>query len=283
VRSRSPLTSLVLVLLLVNALPAFVVLQTVPNRTKDWFVWTIQPDANARVLGVMYGNAFLLAAVAWLAPTWPRLRVAMAVVVPFSVAATIVTLVTLDPFLKHPRYELAYWLVNYGILFVAAPLAALLEERRGGGRLPLEAPLSQAARIVAGVVAAGLLVYGVALLFEVSIITSLWPFEITPLVSRILGVWLASLGIGHAYAAWDGDRLRTLPLLVASSVTGILLALVPLIHRDDVRPDATTAVSLYLALCASLVVFGVLGPLGRRDAVRVEDRVNVPERGQQRA
>ena len=78
-------------LLLVNALPAFVVLQIVPDRTKDWFVWTIQPDANARVLGVMYGNAFLLAAVAWLAPTWPRLRVAMAVVVPFSVAVTIVT------------------------------------------------------------------------------------------------------------------------------------------------------------------------------------------------
>ena len=190
---------------------------------------------------------------------------------------------TLDPFLKHPWYELAYWLVNYGILFVAAPLAALLEERRGGGRIPAETPLRQPARMVAGVLAAGLLVYGVALLFEVSIITSLWPFEITPLVSRILGVWLASLGIGHAYAAWDGDRLRTLPLLVASSVTGILLALVPLIHRDDVRSDATTAVSIYLVLCGSLVVFGVLGPLGRRDAVGVKDRVYVPQRGQQRA
>ena len=146
-RHRSPLTTLVLALLLVNALPAFVVLQAVPGRTKDWFVWTIQPDANARVLGVMYGNAFLLAAVAWLAPTWPRLRVAMAVVVPFSVAATIVTLVTLDPFLKHPRYELAYWLVNYGILCVAAPLTTVLEERKGGGPLPPEAPSTPAARV----------------------------------------------------------------------------------------------------------------------------------------
>jgi len=276
-------TTLVLVLLLVNALPAFVVLQAVPDRTKDWFVWTIQPDANARVLGVMYGNAFLLAAVAWLAPTWPRMRVTMAVVVPFSVAATIVTLVTLDPFLKHPWYELAYWLVNYGILFVAAPLAFLIEERRGGGRIRPESPLSPAARLGTALVAAALLVYGSSLLFELSLVSSLWPFAITPLVSRILGVWLASLGIAHAFAAWDGDRLRALPLLVASPVTGVLLALVPLIHRDDVRPGATTSVALYLGLCGALVAFGVLGALGRRDAVGVEDRVDVPERRQQSA
>jgi hypothetical protein len=279
VRHRSQLTNLVLVLLLVNALPAFVVLQVVPDRTKDWFVWTIQPVANARVLGVMYGNAFLLAAVAWLAPTWPRLRVTMAVVVPFSVAATIVTLVTLEPFRKHPWYELAYWLVNYGILFVAAPLAAVLEERRSGGRVPPEVPMSSAARVGAAVVAAGLLVYGVSLLFELSVVSSLWPFAITPLVSRILGVWLASLGIAHAFVTWDGDRLRALPLLVASPVTGVLLALVPLIHRDDVRPASTTAVTLYLALCAGLVAVGVVGALGRRDAVRVENGVDVAQSG----
>jgi xanthine/uracil permease len=283
VRRRSPLTSLVLVLLLVNALPAFVVLQTVPNRTKDWFVWTIQPDANARVLGVMYGNAFLLAAVAWLAPSWLRMRVTMAVVVPFSVAATIVTLVTLDPFRKHPWYELAYWLVNYGILFVAAPLAAVIEERISGGRVPTEVPLSRAARIGGAVVSAALLAYGVSLLFELSLVSSLWPFAITPLVSRILGVWLASLGIAHAFAAWDGDRLRALPLLVASPVTGVLLALVPLIHRDDVRRGAHTSLALYLALAAGLVLFGLLGALGRRDAVSVEDRVEVTQRSQQRA
>lgn len=270
-------------LLLVNALPAFVVLQAIPDQTKDWFVWTIQPDANARVLGVMYGNAFLLAAVAWLAPSWLRTRVTMAVVVPFAVAATIVTLVTLDPFRKHPWYELAYWLVNYGILFVAAPLAAVLEERRSGGHVPPDVPLGQAARVGAAVVSAALLVYGVSLLFELSFVSSLWPFAITPLVSRILGVWLASLGIAHAFAAWDGDRLRALPLLVASPVTGVLLALVPLIHRDDVRAGSTTSVALYLTLCAALVGLSALAGLGRRDSVRVEDRVNVPQSRQQRA
>jgi hypothetical protein len=71
---RSPLTTLVLVLLLANALPAFVLLQAVPGRTEDWFVWTIHPDANARVLAVMYGNAFLLALAAWFARDWGAMR-----------------------------------------------------------------------------------------------------------------------------------------------------------------------------------------------------------------
>jgi hypothetical protein len=169
--------------------------------------------------------------------------------------------------------------VNYGILFVAAPLAAVLEERRNGGRVPPEVPMSSAARVGAAMVGAALLVYGVSLLFELSVVSSLWPFAITPLVSRILGVWLASLGIAHAFVAWDGDRLRALPLRVASPVTGVLLALVPLIHRDDVRPASTTAVTLYLALCAGLLAVGVVGALGRRDAVRVENRVDVPQSG----
>src|SRR2546429_5985883 len=90
---------LIQLLLLVNALPAFVVLQAVPGRTSHYFVWTVHPAANARALGVMYGNAFLLAAVAWGERAWPRLRVTMVVVAPFAVAATIVTFLTLDPFL----------------------------------------------------------------------------------------------------------------------------------------------------------------------------------------
>src|SRR2546423_15132570 len=89
-------------LLLVNALPAFFVLMAVPGHTSRYFVWTVHPAANARVLGVMYGNAFLLAAVAWREREWPRRRGTMAVVAPFAVAATSVTFFTLDPFLAPP-------------------------------------------------------------------------------------------------------------------------------------------------------------------------------------
>lgn len=263
---RSPAVTLIQALLVVNALPAFVNLMSIPGRTGRWFVWTVQPSANARVLGVMYGSAFLLGLLGYLARTWPRQRATMVVVAPFSVAATIVTLVTLDPFLKHPRYELVYWLLMYSVLFVVAPAALVAKEAVSGGRLPVEEPFAPAARSAVALLGAVLVAAGVGLLFELSYATRLWPFALTPLVARILGVWIACLGLAHAWAAWDGDRLRSRALLLSMPPTGALLALVPLLHRGDLRDGATGALAAYLALAAAAALVPLVALLRRREA-----------------
>jgi hypothetical protein len=248
---RSPAVTLIQVLLVANALPAFVNLMSIPDRTKTWFVWTVQPSANARVLGVMYGSACLLGVLGYAAGTWPRQRATLVVVAPFAVAATIVTLVTLDPFLKHPWYELAYWLLMYSVLFVLAPAALVANELVRGGRLPVEEPLGAPARAAVVALAALLLATGAGLLFELGYATRLWPFALTPLVARILGVWLGCLGLAHAWAWWDGDRLRARALLLTMPPTGALLALVPLLHRDDLRDRATGALAAYVLVAAA--------------------------------
>jgi hypothetical protein len=252
VRSRA--VTAVQAILVVNALPAFVNLMTIPGRTDRWFVWTVKPAANARVLGVMYGSACLLGLLGYAARTWPRQRATFVVVAPFAVAATIVTLVTLKPFRAHPWYELAYWLLMYSILFVAVPATFAVEERRHGGRLPVEAPFGPAGRAAVAVLGTALLAAGVGLLFELSYATRLWPFAITPLVARILGVWLGCLGLAHLWAVWDGDRLRAHALLLSMPPTGALLALVPLLHRDDLRDGATGARVAYLLLAGAMAV-----------------------------
>jgi hypothetical protein len=252
VRSRA--VTAVQAILVVNALPAFVVLMSVPDRTDRWFVWTVQPAANARVLGVMYGSACLLGVLGYAARTWPRQRATFVVVAPFAVAATIVTLVTLKPFRAHPWYELAYWLLMYSILFVGVPATFMVEERGHGGRLPVEAPFGPAGRGAVAALGALLLAAGVGLLFELSYATRLWPFALTPLVARILGVWLGCLGLAHLWAVWDGDRRRGRALLLSMPPTGALLALVPLLHRGDLRDGATGARIGYLLLAAAMAV-----------------------------
>jgi hypothetical protein len=247
-------------ILVVNALPAFVNLMSIPDRTDRWFVWTVQPAANARVLGVMYGSACLLGILGYAARTWPRQRVTFVVVAPFAVTATIVTLVTLKPFRAHPWYELAYWLLMYSILFVLVPVTFVLEERRHGGRLgAVEEPFVGAGRALVAVLAVLLLAAGIGLLFELSYATRLWPFAITPLVARILGVWLGCLGLAHAWTVWDGDRRRARALLLSMPPTGALLALVPLLHRDDLRDGATGARIAYLLLAAAMVALPLVG------------------------
>jgi hypothetical protein len=256
--SRQRAVTAVQAILVLNALPAFVNLMSIPDRTERWFVWTVKPDANARALGVMYGSACLLGLFGYAARTWLRQRATFVVVAPFAVAATIVTLVTLKPFRAHPWYELAYWLLMYSILFVLVPLTFVVNERAEGGRLPVEAPFAAAAR--AGVAALGalLLVAGIGLLFELSYATRLWPFAITPLVARILGVWLGCLGLAHLWAAWDGDRLRGRALLLSMPPTGALLTLVPLLHRDELRDRPAGALVAYLLVAGAMAALPLL-------------------------
>jgi hypothetical protein len=139
------------------------------------------------------------------------------------------------------------------ILFVPAPATLVANERASGGRLTAGRPLSALGRAVFAAAGAALLVAGVGLLFRLHPVAKLWPFALTPLVARILGVWLASLGLAHLWTAWARDRGRAGPLLLASPLTGILLALAPLLHHGDVRDGAGGAVAAYLALAGALV------------------------------
>jgi hypothetical protein len=244
----SPWVKFVYVVLLLNGLPAFLILLSMPDLTEQWFVWTVAPPASARLLGVMYGNALLLVGLGVLQPTWARARVTLVVITLFSVAATLVTLLNLGPFLKHPWFHLAYWLTMYCILFVAAPVVFVAQERGHGGRLPVEVPLPPLARALAafGLAACGLT--GLGLLANVSLVNPLWPWTLTPLVGGIVGVWFTTLAAGYAWTLWDGDWRRTRIMFQQAIPTGLGLALLPLLHAGDVRPGAGGLVALYLAL-----------------------------------
>jgi len=249
----------VYLVLLANGVPAFLILTFAPGSTDDLFVWTIQPEASAQLLGVMYGNALLLVAIGLAQPSWGRARVTVVVIAFFSVAATIVTLFNLDPFLAHPWFHLAYWLSMYVVLFFAAPFVLITEERAHGGRLPVDVPLGRAARAIGacGALACGAI--GVALLVSPSFVSDLWPWSLTPLVARILGVWLCALALAYAWALWDRDGVRTGPIFVQGVVTGPALGLVPLLHSADLREDVAPELALYLGLAGLLALGGVLG------------------------
>jgi hypothetical protein len=194
--------------------------------------------------------------------TWGEIRVAFVVFTPFSVAATIVTFFHLDPFLAHPRYFLVYWLVNYYALFLVTPYVFAREERSYGGRLPVTRPLSAAMQV--GAAAAGLacLATGVAMLLGPAVVNDLWPWTMTPLVARIIGVWTTALALAFAWAVWDGDAARSRPILGQALPTAVLVGIVPLLHRDDLSHGAGHF-ALFVCLVASLAAAGALsfGPV----------------------
>lgn len=244
--------------LLANAMPAFIILMTLPNMTKTLFVWTIKPPINVRLIGVMYSNAMLLVAFGAFQPNWARVRITMVVITLFSLLATSLTFFYLDPFLAHPWYHLAYWLTMYLVLFFAAPYVFITQERKHGGRLPVQIPLTAVARLLLGVSLIISVICGLSLLFRIDDVNEVLPWTLPPLVGGLIGVLFITHTAAYAWALWDGDWQRVRPIFWQAPPTGVLFILLPLLHGGDLRPDTGTEQAVYY-LVIELIALAHLG------------------------
>jgi len=248
----------VFLLLLANAAPAIFNLMVLPTMTDVMFVWTVTPVINARLMGVMYANALILLGIGMFQPNWARVRIIMVLITLFSILATVLTFVYLKPFLAHPWFHLTYWLSMYLVLCVAAPYVLVTEEKKHGGRLPIEVPLNGATRLLVGVLALISLICALGLYFRIDTINQVWPWKLPPLVGGLIGVLFTTHAAAYAWALWDGDWLRIRPIFWQAPATGFLFILLPLLHPGDLRPYAGNALTLYYAV-AGLVVLSSLG------------------------
>ncbi|NDJ77808.1 MAG: hypothetical protein GYB65_16280, partial [Chloroflexi bacterium] len=160
----------------------------------------------------------------------------------------------LDPYLAHPWYHFAYWLSMYFVLFFVAPCIFIVYERRHGGRLPVQIPLTKAARLLVGVSLIISLVCSLSLFFRVDEVSQALPWTLPSLVGGLIGVLFATHTAAFAWALWDGDWLRVRPMFWQAPPTGVLLILLPLIHGADLRPDTDTAQALYYIVIGSVVL-----------------------------
>ena len=248
----------VMFVLLANAVPAIIILLTIPGRTEDFFVWTITPVINARLIGVMYGNALILIAIGIFQTSWARVRIVMVVITLFSILATVLTFFYLEPFLAHPWFHLTYWLTMYLVLFFAAPYVFITQERKSGGKLPVQIPLNFPARLLSGALLVISLVCGVLLLFNIELVNQYFPWKLPPLVGGLIGVLFTTHAAAYAWALWDGDWLRVRPMIWQAPLTALLFILLPVLHQGDLLPDKGTALTLYYVL-AGIVVLASLG------------------------
>lgn len=264
----------VFLVLLANGLPAFLILTILPNFTETLFVWTIKPVINARLIAVMYSNALILVALGALQTSWARVRVTMVVITLFSLLATILTFFFLKPFLAHPWYHLAFWLTMYLILFFAAPYVFLTQEKKSGGRLPVQVPLSSTARLVGMISGVVSLLSAVGLIFKIELVNQYWPWTLPPLVGGLIGVLFFTHAAAYSWAVWDGDWLRVRPIFWQAPLTGALFILLPLLHPGDLPADSGTAQILYYSLAGLVVLSNLAIILSYRKAEKNGDHEN---------
>jgi hypothetical protein len=256
----------VYLVLLANGVPAFIILMTLPGKTETLFVWTIKPVINARLIGVMYFNALLLVAFGIFQTSWARARITMVVITLFSILATILTFFFLKPFLAHPWYHLTYWLIMYLVLFFAAPIVFVTQERKHGGRLPVQAPLTTLGRLAAVASMILSLVCGLGLIFAVDTVNRFWPWVLPPLVGGLIGVLFITHAAAYAWALWDGDWLRVRPIFWQAPITALLFILLTVFHLKELRSEALGSLILYLAVAGFVSLSNLIAIVDNRAA-----------------
>jgi hypothetical protein len=183
------------VLVFIIGIPLFLL----SEQTDRYFAWTISVPLTAAFLGAGYWSSFFIEFVAARERVWANSRVAVPAVFVFTVLTLVATLIHLDLFHLGDSFaaitQIGTW--TWMAVYVSVPilLAVLwaIQLRLPGGDPPRRAPTSGGVRLAIYLLAAGMLILGVALFVAPLGAGVLWPWELTPLTGRAVGAWLIGL------------------------------------------------------------------------------------------
>jgi len=234
------------------------------EQTDRYFSWTINPPfLTAAFLGATYWAGLFLGALAARERTWARARIAVPGPLLFTVLMLVATLLHLDRFhLNSPDLltRTITWL--WIAIYVAVPvmiLALLVPQLRlPGGDLPRQEPLPLSMRLVFGIHAVVLLAVGLALFVAPQATALLWPWKLTPLTARAVASWLVALGVVAAQSLWEHDLGRAQPVMVTSTVFGLLQFVALARYPGDMEWSEPSAL-VYLAFLLSMLTVGLYG------------------------
>jgi hypothetical protein len=250
------LTRLTLWCIGLNALAGAVSLLLFPGYTEQLFFWAIAPPLNAALLGALYLAGGIAVCDLARRGRWEPARVVFPVLITAGLLIAGVTLAHHERFT--PGLGLGYWLLVYVGAAVLAAALVVVQERRGA-RWAVATMLAPAARWLAAVSGACVLVGGVLLLIWPAAAVAAWPWPTTPLITRIFAAWFSAFGVGLLWFLVDDDweRLALLPRLLVAAA-GLDLAVL-LIHRDDVTTTGP-GLWLYVLHLLGLMLIGGLLP-----------------------
>jgi hypothetical protein len=261
-----------------------------PTRTAERFAWTIDPPMTAVFLGAAYWSSLALELTASRSRTWAGARIAVPTVFAFTTLTLVVTLVHLDRFhlgTEHAGATRAVtwaWIAVYAVVPVLMVVVALAQARLEGPDPPRTVPLPRPVAVVVGLLAAGLLTLGTALLVAPEDTAPLWPWALTPLTARAVGAWSVGLGVAATHALVERDARRVAPAAWAFVAFGVLQGVALARHGDDLDWSRPASWVLAAVLVVAVAVgLAVLRAAARADPAMVIDLTDAPQPARGRA
>ena len=223
-----PFTRAVAVLVLPFLAAASILLYLFPTRTEELFAWTINPPLTAMFLASAYLGGIWFFVGVMVAARWHRVAPGFPAVVVFSFLLAMATLMHWDRF-HHGHISFITWAVLYLTTPILVLIAMITNSRVYTGRperREYEMPLL--VRLLPILIGLCALVIGVLMYVSPEAFIGVWPWELTPLTSRVVAAVLTLPGMVNLWltfeSRWSSFRLVFQAQLI--SLAFICLALV---------------------------------------------------------
>jgi hypothetical protein len=193
------------------------------EHTDQYFAWTIANPLSAAFIGAGFWTGTVLLLMSVPERAWANIRIALAAVGPFVPLMLVITLLHVDRF--HLRSsdlnaQIAAW--AWLIVYIAVPFAVVgivaAQLLAPGGDPQKDAAVPLWMRVLTGINALAALVVGLALLLFPEQLFSLWPWALTALTGRAIGVGFIAVGCASMQFirdnSWSRSRVGALPYLL---------------------------------------------------------------------
>ena len=204
--SRFVLFGIVLPLLFIAGVQLFILAE----QTETYFAWTFAVPFSAAFMGAGYWAAMLHAYSGARASSWATVRTSLPAALTATTLLTITTFLHLDKFhfdspLFITRFVTWVWIIVYVTVPFILFAAWVLQSRLPGADVKGRHPLRSWMRSGYALLAAFALISGLGLFIAPTAMSSLWPWEVTPLAGRAVSSWLTAFGMACAALAFEND------------------------------------------------------------------------------
>lgn len=182
---------------------AFAILFIVPDRTEEFFAWTIQPDMTPIFMGAGYGTgAYFFYRVATV-DEFHRVSHVFPGITAFVWFMAVATFLHWENF-NHDHVSFLAWTFLYVVSPVLVPAIWILN-RRTDPKVhgPDIVRIPRVIRGISGVTGIALTVASLALFIEPQPLIDHWPWAVSPLTSRVLLGWFVLFGLTNLFVAID--------------------------------------------------------------------------------
>jgi hypothetical protein len=209
--------------------PLLILLST---STQTFWAWEVKPAMSSVWIGAGYTFGAVAISTMLIKGRWRSAILPIVATFALSVGLLGATLLHLDRFFLGtiPFYV---WLIIYIYLPLGLPLIYVLNRHRDPGVQPTDLLVPPLFARIAGIAGVLVILFGLFMFVSPTALAPVWPWQLTPLMSRVIGSWIMFMGAAAACLLFERRYIAYRYFLPCGIFWFTLLFIAALFHLDN--------------------------------------------------